>query len=193
MKIENVKPDSLNPAAYNPRREMTVREMDALRASIREYGFVEPIVVQKEGRVVVGGHQRLKAAIAEGMKTVPAVILNVTDRRAKVLNLALNKIRSDFTLDGLMAVLSELEEQDKTLAGFDEDDLEELAAAFNEKALAEEIGADREPILHYDLIFETEEEQQAYFKFMAHVRKRYKAATFSASLATFIRELLPNV
>jgi ParB-like chromosome segregation protein Spo0J len=192
MKVEHVKPGSLNPAAYNPRREMTAHEMTSLRASIREYGLVEPIVVQKKGRVVIGGHQRLKAAIAEGLKTVPAVFLDVTDRRAKILNLALNKISSDFTLDGLMAVLGELEDQEKALAGFDADDLEELEAAFNDKALAAAVG-DREAILHYDLIFEAEEEQRAFFKFMAHVRKKHKAATFSASLAAFIRELLPNV
>jgi ParB-like chromosome segregation protein Spo0J len=192
MKVEHVKPGSLNPAAYNPRREMTAHEMKSLRASIREYGLVEPIVVQKKGRVVIGGHQRLKAAIAEGLKAVPAVFLDVTDRRAKILNLALNKISSDFTLDGLMAVLGELEDQEKALAGFDADDLEELEVAFNDKALAAAVG-DREAILHYDLIFEAEEEQRAFFKFMAHVRKKHKAATFSASLAAFIRELLPNV
>lgn len=193
MKIEHVKPGSLNPAPYNPRREMTAHEMKSLRASIREYGLVEPIVVQRKGRVVIGGHQRLKAAIAEGLKSVPAVFLDVTDRRAKILNLALNKIRSDFTLDGLMAVLNELEEQEKALAGFGKSDLEELAAAFNEKALAKEIRASREPILHFDLIFETKEEQQAFFKFMAHIRKKHKAATFSASLSGFIQELLPDV
>ena len=50
----------LNPSAYNPRK-ITPEKFEALKESIRVDGFLEPIVVQKKGLNIIGGHQRVKA------------------------------------------------------------------------------------------------------------------------------------
>ena len=50
----------LNPSAYNPRR-ISPEKFEALKESIKRDGFLEPLVVQKKGLRIIGGHQRLKA------------------------------------------------------------------------------------------------------------------------------------
>jgi len=61
LEIVHVPIESLNPAPYNP-RQMPPEEKEKLKRSIQRFGFVEPLVVQLKGRVVIGGHQRLEAA-----------------------------------------------------------------------------------------------------------------------------------
>jgi len=79
-------PRKLKAAAYNPRK-MPRDEMDKLRRSIRTFGMVEPIVCQVPGWKIIGGHQRVEAAIAEKLGEVPVIPLRVSDARAKALNL----------------------------------------------------------------------------------------------------------
>lgn len=105
---------------------MSNQEMEALRRSIREFGFVEPIVAQAKSRIVIGGHQRLSAAIAEGLESVPVYFVNVDDKRAKALNVALNRIHSDFDEEMLTEVLAGLDEDYRALTGFAESELERI-------------------------------------------------------------------
>ena len=61
MKTVDVEIGKLNPAPYNP-RVMTGEEMKMLEKSLKTWNFLQPIVVNKNGNTVVGGHQRLEAA-----------------------------------------------------------------------------------------------------------------------------------
>lgn len=103
----------LHPSKYNP-RHITPKEFRKLKASIRKFGFVEPIVIQKKGMNIIGGHQRIKAVIdickedGYDLPKIPAVILNVSDRKAKMMNLALNKIGGDFKQDMLNTLIRDL-------------------------------------------------------------------------------------
>ena len=85
MKVEMLNPQLLEPSAYNPRK-FSAEEMASLRKSIREFGLVQPILVQMPGNRIIAGHQRRDAAIAEGIKRVPVVRLKIFDNlsRAKV-------------------------------------------------------------------------------------------------------------
>lgn len=89
-----------NPAPYNPRK-IKPKKYEGIKLSIATFGFVDSIVLQKRSKkygpmVLVGGHQRIKAlkeiCNERGVRIpdVPAVILDLTDRKAKVLNIALN-------------------------------------------------------------------------------------------------------
>ncbi len=90
----------LNAAVYNP-NEQTQEEFDALKVSIREHGFAEPIVVQKRNHIIIGGHHRLKAikeiCVEDAIQIpdVPCIVLDVDDRTAKKLNLKFNRIRGN--------------------------------------------------------------------------------------------------
>jgi len=129
----------LRAASHNP-RHMLASELEKLKRSITEFGFVEPVVVRKEDNTVIGGHQRLEAAKALGMQTVPVVYVNVTEAQAKALNLALNKIRGEWDLPKLGELLEELRDLpdlDETLSGFDQQEMDQILADLERKQLPE--------------------------------------------------------
>ncbi len=105
--------------------------MAALERSIAQFGLVDPILVRKADRTVIGGHQRLAAAQKLGLTTVPAVFADLTETEASLLNIALNRISGDWDLEQLGHILTELRdlpEVDVTLTGFDSEELEDLLA-----------------------------------------------------------------
>ena len=112
----------LRPAEYNP-RTMTENEANDLRASLREFGFVDPLVINTfPGRenVVIGGHRRLRIAIEMGMASVPVVAQSLDEPQERELNLRLNKNLGSWDWD-LLATNFELPEL--VFAGFDAADL----------------------------------------------------------------------
>jgi len=106
-----IKLGTINPAAYNPRR-ITAAKFEALKSSIRDNGFVHPLVVQKSGMNLIGGHQRRRALIdIEGEKvalamSVPCIVLDIDDAKAKLLNIALNNTEGEFDPDLLARVIN---------------------------------------------------------------------------------------
>src|SRR5262245_32133502 len=95
-------------APYNP-RTMPAHELDALSRSMRQFGPVQPIVVNLRTGRIVGGHRRVKAAAAEGIATLPVVHVDLDDPSEKQLNLALNRIGGVFDTGAVAALLAELE------------------------------------------------------------------------------------
>ena len=64
--VEEVPIDLLRPDPANPRR-ISEDELDALERSLRQFGFVQPVLARREDRTVIGGHQRLVAARRLGL------------------------------------------------------------------------------------------------------------------------------
>ncbi len=93
-RIEYVDPGVLRPAAYNP-RTMSEKELVDLERSVGEFGLVDPIIVRRAGKQIIGGHQRLVMAQSLGLERVPVIFLDISEQQAKLLNLALNKISGD--------------------------------------------------------------------------------------------------
>ena len=126
MKIENVKTEKLLPAKYNPRKYIP-EVVEKLKLSITSFDVVEPLVINKDN-TVIGGHQRLRAMIELGMKTAPCVRLDLTKAQEKALNLALNKITSEFDDEMLAIVLAEIrKEKDSSLVtGFDDLEIDKI-------------------------------------------------------------------
>lgn len=102
--IENVIPYENNPRINDDAVEKVAN-------SIREFGWQQPIVVDKHN-VIIAGHTRLKAARMLGESQVPVVFADLSDKRAKAYRLADNKTSEfaewDFSL--LEQELLELEE-----------------------------------------------------------------------------------
>ena len=93
MEIVKVKINELKAAEYNPRK-MSEKEVQDLTDSIKEFGLVEPIVVNNyPGRenIIVGGHQRFNIAKQEGFTEMPVVYVSLDEKKEKELNLRLNK------------------------------------------------------------------------------------------------------
>ena len=121
FKIEYIKIPDLKAAPYNPRK-ISDTELAKLRKSIKEFGMVDPLIVNADF-MVIGGHQRLKAAEAEGMTEVPCVVIDIPKEKEKVLNLALNKISGEWDEEMLANLLQQMDAQSRQDAGFDTEEV----------------------------------------------------------------------
>ncbi len=130
MKIEKIAIANLNPAKYNPRLDLRPgdTEYEKLKRSIAEFGYVEPVIWNKQTGNVVGGHQRLKVLTNLGMQEVDCVIVDLDINKEKALNIALNNIKGDWDMDLLSVVLKDLGDNgfDVTLTGFDYAEVESM-------------------------------------------------------------------
>ena len=100
MKIEIVKIATLNPAEYNPRR-ISQKQMEDLKKSLKRFGFVDPVIVNINGNVVIGGHQRLKAWQALGHDWAPVHYVDLSKKRERELNIRLNANGGEFDFGAL--------------------------------------------------------------------------------------------
>lgn len=126
MTIKEIKIEELHEYENNPRHNENA--VDAVAASIKNFGFKVPIVIDKDN-VIIAGHTRLKAARKLGMNTVPCIVADdLTPDQVKAFRLADNKV-------GELAEWDEnlLNEELKQLQGviemdsFGFDDLEEIS------------------------------------------------------------------
>jgi len=127
MKTELVKADTLIPYARNPRKNSAA--VDKIAASIKEFGWQQPIVVDKEN-VIIAGHTRLLAAQKLGIENVPVHVADLTETQAKAYRLADNRLSEDADWDIEMLGL-EIRELDDLgfeldLTGFDNTELANL-------------------------------------------------------------------
>ena len=122
--VEQVQTSSLSPYANNPRTHSDA-QVDRLVQSLKQFGFVNPILTDDDGQIVAG-HGRLMAAQAIGMETVPVIRLSHLDddqRRAYVIadnQLALNSGWDDDLLQAELKALGDVG-FDLTVLGWGED------------------------------------------------------------------------
>ena len=119
MNIEYKSIDEITPYINNPRKNKEA--VDKVAASIKEFGFQQPIVVDKDNVIIVG-HTRLQAAKKLKLKTVPVKVAeDLTEEQARAYRLADNKT-NEFSLwddDLLLPELDSIEDIDMSLFGFD--------------------------------------------------------------------------
>lgn len=130
MKVIEKKLTDLQPYENNPRYNDDAVEFVA--ASIDEFGFKVPIVIDKNG-VIVAGHTRYKAAEKLGLAKVPCIVADdLTPEQIKAYRLADNKVSELATWDDdkLNIEMQELETFDMQTFGFDPiEETEELENA----------------------------------------------------------------
>ncbi len=130
--MQLVSVDKLIPYVNNARTH-SPEQINKLRSSLREFGFVNPIIVDKDYGVIAG-HGRLMAAKAEGITEVPCVFADhLTEAQKKAYILADNRMAMDAGWDEeLLRVEIEalqLADFDLAMTGFDE---KELSALFDD-------------------------------------------------------------
>lgn len=124
-KRETVEIKKLKRARYNPRK-ISKKELQKLTESIKTYGLVQPIVVNKD-YTIIGGHQRVEACRQLGIASVDVYKLDLNDEDEKTLNLALNRISGEWDDAALHTLLQDLAEKNRlALTGFDVKELEKL-------------------------------------------------------------------
>ena len=130
MKTESVAIETVVPYARNPRKNESA--VAKVAASIKEFGFKQPIVVDKD-RVIVAGHTRLLAAMHLKMKQVPVLVADdLSDTQIKAYRLADNRVGQEAQWDYelLNLELTDLLNLDYDLAetGFDQMEIESIMA-----------------------------------------------------------------
>lgn len=110
MEFKSININELKPAEYNPRIDLQPgdKEFEKIRKSIEEFGYVDPVIINKDG-TIVGGHQRYKVLKDMGYSEIQCIVIDVDKEKEKALNIALNKISGDWDKNKLKVLLSELQ------------------------------------------------------------------------------------
>lgn len=123
--------NELKYANYNPRKKLTPddKEYQKIKNSIEEFGYVDPIIINKDN-TVIGGHQRLTVLKDLGYKEVDVIQIDIDKTKEKALNIALNKITGEWDYAMLGDLLLDLDSlnYDLELTGFEEYEIENIMA-----------------------------------------------------------------
>ena len=121
MEIVKVDINELISPEYNP-RQITNDEMEKLKNSINEFGYISPIIVNKHNNHIVGGNQRCLALKQLGYTMIDVIHINEPDiNKEKALNIRLNNLSGEWDKNKLQNILDDLklQEFDVSLTGFD--------------------------------------------------------------------------
>lgn len=139
-KLKKININEITPSDYNPRK-ISDKDFEKLKKSLKEFGLVDPIIINLKTNNIIGGHQRFDVFYNENSNKELYLlelgdigwVLEDTDLKIKdeahekALNLALNRMGGEFDIEKLNPLLDELEELDLgELTGFDLD-LEEIS------------------------------------------------------------------
>lgn len=145
---KNIK--DLNPAVYNPRKDLQPGdvEYEHIKNSIEKFGYIDPIIYNKKNNVIIGGHQRFKVLKELGYKEIDCVEVDLEEKEEKALNIALNKIGGEWDMEALQVLLSEFDDEIKNQLGFDFEELQDLQLQF-EQEIEKDILEDKVPEIPY--------------------------------------------
>jgi len=134
MKIEIAKIDSIKPYPNNPRK-LSKKAIEKVSMSLKEYGFQQPIVVDKD-RIIVVGHTRYQASRSLGLKEVPITIAaELTPDKINAYRIADNRTNEEAEWDEDLLKLEikelDLKKFNLNLTGFDDKQINDLL--FEEK------------------------------------------------------------
>ncbi len=99
--FEHLPIDSIQPGQYQPRQDFNSAALQELAQSIASQGLIEPLIVRliaKEHYEIIAGERRWRAAKIAGLKKIPCLIGNYTDKQACALTLVENIQREDLNL-----------------------------------------------------------------------------------------------
>jgi DNA modification methylase len=133
--------DELIPYANNARTH-SKEQINKIRSSLREFGFVNPVLIDKD-KNIIAGHGRVTAAKEEGIKEVPCVLVeHLTEAQKKAYIIADNKLALDAGWDEEMLAV-ELEnlkdmDFDVELTGFGAAEIEDLFSNIHDKEVSDD-------------------------------------------------------
>lgn len=174
--------EQLQPAGYNPRRVLSPKSpaYRKLKASLEQFGLVEPLIWNELTGRVVGGHARLRILRELGVAEVPVSVVRLDEAREKALNIVLNNQEAQSRYDpsklaDLLGELSDLEQLD--LTGFGSETLATLRFEPDELPAQSEPAGDRVEIIlatdsaTYARLAKRLDELVGEFDLIAHVKR----------------------
>ncbi len=133
MVVKKININDIKAAQYNPRLELSKEDVEyrKIKNSIEYFGYIEPIVYNAETKTVVNGHQRFKILKEQGYKEIECVVVNLSEKDEKILNVSLNKIKGQWDILKLTDLLQEVATMDNIeVTGFEEWELKHLSAEY---------------------------------------------------------------
>ena len=134
MEIKEIEIDKIIPYINNPRKNLNI---DKVASSIKEFGFQQPIVIDKDFTIIVG-HTRFEAAKKLGITKVPVQIADLSETQARAYRIADNRLNQDASWDTklLNIEFNDLLSKDYNLdsLGFTTDELDTLFLKSSEDA-----------------------------------------------------------
>jgi hypothetical protein len=109
----------------NPRKPLTDKQMQDLKASLKTYGNLSPITFNTKTGHIIGGHKRAEALIALGEKETQVWCVELDEKQEKAAIIALNKISGSFDDVKLKSVFDELDGLDFP-TGFTDEEISQL-------------------------------------------------------------------
>ena len=185
MKVQTINIDKIIPYANNPRKNQNI---DKVANSIKEFGFRQPLVVDKHYNIVAG-HTRYQAAKQIGLKEVPIHIANLNKEQLKAYRIADNRVNqeSEWDYQLLHNELKDLMNEDYSMftLGFEGLELENIinADSFSTKWLdqmkewknmPEFNHDDKTPYKRLVINFETKKDVDKFFKL---IKQKYTDKT----------------
>lgn len=126
LKIVTKKIKDIIPYFNNPRKNE--KAIDAVMHSIEEFGFKNPIIIDKDG-VIISGHTRRLAAIKLGLREVPCIVDDhLSEEQVKAFRLADNRVAEIATWDDdlLKEEMRNVLDMDLDIYGFDIGNIEDI-------------------------------------------------------------------
>jgi len=176
MEIKIIKIDNVKKADYNPRK-ISKDEKEKLKKSLKEFGCVKPLVINKLSGNLVSGHQTLDAAKDLGWEDLPYVEVSLPEKKEKALNVALNKLNEGgWDYDKLGVLLEEIKETDVfDCTGFDVTDIDLMEKLNDDGSIIEDSVADEYNSIQkkYQLTFEFDNENEMLKVKKVFMNKKY--------------------
>ena len=196
QKIELWSIERLQPYEKNARVH-SKEQVGQIAASIVEFGFLNPLLVDSNDGIVAG-HGRLSAARELALDEVPVVVLDhLTDSQKKAYILVDNKLAENATWNEALLqeeiVALNLQDFDISVLGWDEDEIREImefdADETDNDDDSEGTRGLGEPIVSYNIIFDDEQQQQKWFDFFKDLKEQYPdESTIAEKIIQFIEE-----
>ena len=123
-RYESVKVEKLMPYINNTKKH-SKEQIKKIQSSIREFGFVNPILIDSNYNIIAG-HGRLEGAKEEGLKEIPCLFIeDLTEQQIKAYRIADNKI-AEFAEWDMELLEIELEGLDDVFTGFDDAEFDDI-------------------------------------------------------------------
>lgn len=102
--------EQIRPNPHQPRTSFTEQELRQLSDSIRQNGILQPLTVRQNGDQyeLIAGERRLRAAKIAGLRAVPCIIMNISERNSAILALVENIQRQDLNYFDEAAAIEKL-------------------------------------------------------------------------------------
>lgn len=180
------------PYAYNTKLH-PIEQVKKIAASIKAYGWDQPIVVDGSG-VVIKGHGRRLAALELGLDVVPVVVRDdLSTEQVRAARIADNRSAiSDFDFDSLRFEIGELMALDFDIEPLGFDELEILGITDPDSgagAPPRSAANAGNPVISYNVVFENDVDQQDFFRLITKLRSEYPERTIGEAFADYSREV----